>query len=411
MEKRVQGNFVEILKKTLADMREGKIEFLGPTDEFVSVIFIGGDILLVESTWGTGNDELQRIYDWGTGTCLIKDLTPDERKVLETKWQRPVIFEQAKKEATAAISLDRCVEVQTLFQDLTQDPFVLRAFLTEIQEEKYSGEARISTSGGRTQILLYQGRPLLSSNEGSIALEEIVEIMNAPDATLNFYLLGDELAHAFLSVLRGDPVWQGLSITVLYLDKMLNKLQRKHPTGHLCIHKENGDRHYFFFFQGKPLGGYDIEKHWQPVDISSMWEGAKYIDYYLSGKIESFASTASAMRLSEDFRNFIPLWDNLIEGIAKKLGKKPIEKSLQRHFGGLDCYTHEGIGLYLSGENEQAVHDAWEAFKERAPDFLKEMETIIGSHWLDKHLQEFHQRNGDIIERLYLIKVFSRKGG
>src|SRR4030042_6022168 len=156
MEKTVQGNFLEILKKVLAEMPEGKIDFLGPTDEFVSVIFIGGDILLVDSTWGTGNDELQRIYDWEAGTCIIKDITGEERKVLETTWQRPVILEQVKKETKAAISLNHSVVVRTLFQDFKHEPFVLNAFFTEIQEAKHSGEARITTPEGSTRILFYQ---------------------------------------------------------------------------------------------------------------------------------------------------------------------------------------------------------------------------------------------------------------
>jgi hypothetical protein len=411
MEKNVQGNFAEILKKALAEMPEGKIDFLGPMDGSVSVVFIQGDIIFVDSTWGTGNNELQRIYEWETGTCVIKDISHEERKVLETTWQRPVILEQVKKEAKAAISLDQPVGVQTLLQDLKQEPFALNAFLAEIQEEKYSGEARITTPEGRNQILFYQGAPLLSSARKSITRSEIVELMNAPGATLNFYLLGDELAHAFLSLLQGEKVWQGLSIAVFHLDKMLNKLMEKNPTGHLCIHKENGDRHYCFFFQGKPLGVYDIEKQWSPVDISTIWEDAKHVDYYLSGKIESVVSTAVSIRSSEDFLKLIPLWNDLIGGIAKKLGKKPVQKSLQRNFGGLDFYALEGIRLHLSGERNQGVHDAVEAFKERAPDSLKEMETIVGSHWLHEQLQAFGKRNADIIERLSLIEVFSQKGG
>ena len=239
-----------------------------------------------------------------------------------------------------------------MLQDLKQEPFALNAFLAEIQEEKYSGEARITTPEGRNQILFYQGIPLLSSARKSITRSEIVELMNAPGATLNFYLLGDELAHAFLSLLQGEKVWQGLSITVFHLDKMLNKLMEKNPTGHLCIHKENGDRHYCFFFQGKPLGVYDIEKQWSPVDISTIWEDAKHVDYYLSGKIESVASTAVSIRSSEDFLKFIPLWNDLIEGIAKKLGKKLVEKSLQRNFGGLDFYALEGIRLQSVGREK-----------------------------------------------------------
>jgi hypothetical protein len=39
------------------------------------------------------------------------------------------------------------------------------------------------------------------------------------------------------------------------------------------------------------------------------------------------------------------------------------------------------------------------------------MEVIVGRHWLNDQLQEFREKNGDVIERLSLIEVFSKKGG
>jgi len=411
MEKTEQGNFVEILKKSLVEIPEGKIEFRGPTEGFVSVTFIEGEILLVESTWGTGNDELQRIYDWETGTSVIKDLTPEERKVLETKWQRPVILDAVKKETKAVISLDHSVKVQTLLRDLKRKSLDLDAFLAEIQDKKYSGEARINTSKGRNRVLFYQGLPLVSADRRAPGMQGVREIMDLPDATLNFYLLGNELAHAFLSVFQGETVWQGLPVSVFHLDKMLGKLMEKNPTGHLCIHKGNGDRHYCFFFQGTPLGVYDIERHWNPVDISTIWEDAQHVDYYLSGRIESFVSTAATMRSSKDFGEFLVVWNDLVEGIAKKLGKKLVEKSLQKSFGGLPFYRMEGIRLHLTGEGNQGANDALKVFREKAPEVLKEMEVIVGRHWLNSQFQEFRERNGDVIVRLSLIEVFSKKGG
>jgi hypothetical protein len=222
--------------------------------------------------------------------------------------------------------------------------------------------------------------------------------------------LGDELALAFSSLLQGEKVWQELSVTVFHLDKMLNKLMEKKPTGHLCIHKKNGDRHYILFFQGKPLGAYDIEKQWSTVDISMVWEDAKHVDYYLSGQIEAGVSTVVSTPASEDLLKFILLWNELIGGIAKKVGKKPVEKSLQRNFGGSDLYVLKGMRLQVSGEGNQGIHHALEVFKEKAPNFLKEMETILGSRWLNEQLQAFRQRNGDAIDRMSMIEVFSRKG-
>jgi hypothetical protein len=405
-----EGNFVEVLKKVLVEIPEGKIEFHGPDDGFVSVTFIEGEILFVESSWGTGNDELQRIYDWKTGTSIVRDLTPEEKKILETKWQRPVILDAVKKETKAAISLDHSVKVQSLLRDLKRKTLDLDAFLAEIQEKKYSGEARIETPRGRNQILFYRGLPLHSTSLRAPALHEVREMMDAPDAVLNYYLLGDELAHAFLSVFQGEEVWQGLSISVFHVDKMIGKLMEKNPTGHLCIHKGKGDRHYCFFFQGKPLGVYDLEKHWSPVDISTMWEDAQHVDYYLSGKIESFASTTATTSSSKDFGEFLDLWNDLIEGIAKKLGKKPVEKSLKKNFGELTFYQVKGVRLQLAHEENQVVAADLKLFTQRALDLLKEMEVIVGSRWLSDQLQEFRERNGDMIARLSLTEVFAQKG-
>jgi hypothetical protein len=411
MEKTEQGNFVEILKKTMAEMPEGKIDFRGPADEFVSVIFIEGDILLIDSTWGTGNDQLQKVYAWETGTCIIKDLTPDEKRTLETKWQRPVILDEVKKKTKEAISLEHPVTVKPLLQDLKREALDLDAFLSEILEMKYSGEARINTQRGDNRILFYKGFPLIASSGKSITIQEVRKIMNSLGATHNFYLLGDELAQAYCSVMQGEKIWEGLSITVLYLDKMLNKLMEKAPTGHLCIQKENDDRLYCFFFQGRPLGVYDIEKHWQPVDISTIWEGAKQVDYYLSAQLESFLANAKEIGALDDFREFITLWNELVAIIAKKLGKKPVEKSLQKKFGGMDMYALDGIMLHLIGEISESGFDAVETFRSNVSVFLQEMASIVGNSWLNSQLQEFQNKNGDIIARLSLVEMFSQKGG
>jgi hypothetical protein len=267
------------------------------------------------------------------------------------------------------------------------------------------------TPKGRNEVLFYRGVPLVSSGRKTPSMREVRAIMDVSEATLNFYLLGDELAHAFLSVFRGERVWQGLSVTVFHLDKMLGKLMEKTPTGHLCIHKGNGESLYCFFFQGTPLGVYDLEKHWSPVDISMMWEDAQQVDYFLSGQIESVASTAVPMRSSTDFKDFLSPWNDLVEGIAKKLGKKPVEKSLRKIFGGLAAYRVEGTTVHLADEVNQGVNDALKAFSKEAIEFLKEMEVIVGRHWLNDQLQEFHEKNGDVIERLSLTAVFSKKGG
>ncbi|MCJ7546178.1 MAG: response regulator [Deltaproteobacteria bacterium] len=363
------------------------------------------DIVKEVAKWPSGEDGFLEL------TISHKDFTVEEKKATEAKWQRPVILDAPKQDIKAIISLEQPVEVQSLLRDIKRESLDLDGFLAEIQGKKYSGEARITAPGLRNEVLFYKGLPLISADRKTPTMREVHAIMDTPDATLNFYHLGDELVHAFLSVFQGEKVWQGLSVSMFQLDKMLSKLMEKNPTGHLCIHKENGDLHYFFFFQGTPLGVYDLEKHWRSVNISKMWEDTLHVDYYLSGKIESFASTAVAMRSSEDFVGFISLWNELVEGIAKKLGKKPVGKSLKKSFAELPFFLVEGTKLRLAGEGNQSTYDALKVFREKAPGFLKEMVIIVGRHWLNDRLREFRQGHSDIIARLSLIEVFSELHG
>jgi DNA-binding response OmpR family regulator len=363
-------------------------------------------------------DIVKEVEKWQSGEDGFLELsishnyfTPEEKDAAEAKWQRPVILDATKQDMKATFSLEQPLEVQSLLRNIKRASLDLDGFLAEIQGKKYSGEARITAPGLRNEVLFYQGLPLLSADRRTPTMREVHALMDTPDATLNFYQLGDELAHAFLSVFQGEKVWEGLSVSMFQLDKMLNKLMEKNPTGHLCIHKENGDLHYFFFFQGMPLGVYDLEKHWRLVNISTMWEDTQHVDYYLSGKIESLASIAVAMRSSEDFVGFISLWNELVDSIAKKLGKKPVEKSLKRNFADLPFFLVEGSRLQLAGEGSKSTYDALKVFREKVPTFLKDMVIIVGRHWLNDHLRAFQEGHSDIIARLSLIEIFSDHGG
>lgn len=339
-----------------------------------------------------------------------KGITPEGKKIVETTWQKPVTIDADSKQKQFTLSLGQPMKVHTLVRDLKRASVDLDALLTEFQGKKYSGEFRSTMPLGPYQAVFYQGVPLLSSDRNNPPLREVRERMDVPSATLNFYFLGDELTHAFLSVIQGNKVWQGLSITMFHLDKMLDKLMDKNSTGHLCIHKENGDRLYCFFFQGVPLGVYDIEKHWSPVDPATLWDDATQVDYYLSGTLESFIAQAVTMGSTQDFNEFISSWNDLIKGIVKKLGKKPVGKSLQKCFGGMEVYALEGTTLQLAGEGNQSVDVAVTVFREKIPGFLKEMELIVGSHWLNGQLQEFRKKHGDIIDKFSLGEVLSNQG-
>jgi hypothetical protein len=67
--------------------------------------------------------------------------------------------------------------------------------------------------------------------------------------------------------------------------------------------------------------------------------------------------------------------------------------------------------LRLTDEGSPDVSNALRVFQRKTPDFLKEMEVIVGRGWLTSQLQEFRERNGDIVEKLSLTELFPKKGG
>lgn len=405
-----QGNFVDILQKALRELPEGKIEFSGPGGGFVSVTFIEGDIQFVESSWGTGNEELKRIYEWKSGTCFIKDLTPEEKKILETKWQRPVILETGKKQQKDEIG-EIPKKIEAILKEIRRKDIDLDAFLSEVHDKRYSGEARIITPRGKSQVLFYQGLPIINSDRRTPSLFQVHEMMDHADALINFYLLGNPLTHAALSLFAGERLWDKISITLLELDKFFAKLMEQRPTGHICVYKKNGSRCYSFFYQGVPLGFYDIDNHWAPIETASIWEGAEQLDYYHSTEIGPLFTAAQSLQAARDFVKFLSEWNVLLEEIAKKIGKKPMEKALQRHFGEIPQYQIDGLRLLIAGKGDQVAQDALRGFKGRALELRKEVESIVGSRWLEVQLEGFNQRHGDLIERLSLKEVFERKGG
>lgn len=299
-------------------------------------------------------------------------------------------------------SLDQPVEVQPLIQGLRSSVLDLNTFLLEMREPKHSGEARISSAEGTTRILFYQGSPLLAFRRGRLGLREALDIMGTSEAVLNFYLLGDDLTHAFTSIFEGDKMWDRLSVSVVNLDEMLKKIVSSGHTGHICTHTEAGNHYHFFFRKGKPLGVYDLENKWSPANISSVFSQAKQLDYYQSMEIESLLSKAEKPISPTDFREFMSAWNILVETIASKVGRKPTEKALQKNFVGADVFALDGIQMKPGSDTYSSAHVALEFFTEGVKGFLKDIAVIIGKPWLDEKLRAFSNENEELLERMSL---------
>ncbi len=90
----IRGDFLAILRKAVDEEFTGRLEFLGPNNTgIVRITMINGNIYQIDSSWGFGRVEINRIIEWGSGECRIKKLS--EKEVEELK-ERNIIMTPAE---------------------------------------------------------------------------------------------------------------------------------------------------------------------------------------------------------------------------------------------------------------------------------------------------------------------------
>jgi hypothetical protein len=410
----MEGDFQKILKETLNEREAGKILFNGPSGEKIWVYFLNGKVVQAISNEGKGKSEFIKINQWKSGKCTISDITTEERKSLIKMEQRPPASTAAKEEAKTSRlplpSFENTYEVKLLIRGQNAKFLDLSNILLEIQKSKYSGEARITTPGKMDHILFYQGSPALSSTSTNINYSEALRVMDSPGATIDFYQLGEALSQSFFSVLDGEKVINGPA-NVIDINKVLEKVIKNRDTGHICVVYPKNEKHHIFFYQGRPVGAYNIFKNWERIPKPFAAEKALEISYFRSKAIEPYLTKAKGPILaSKDLQEFIRMWNDLVGDVAKKVGKKPVEKSIHRHFNGKDLFVIEGVSLQLSQSKHLRLDAVHNVLKEQCPEFLREINNIIGGKWLADQLQEVQKGRKEVLDKLSLNHVFSTLG-
>ncbi len=79
----VRGDYISILNKAAEEGLTACLIFLGKDMGVVRVCMLDGHIRKIDSTWGVGRKELNRILEWKSGLCRIKSLTPSEIQELQ----------------------------------------------------------------------------------------------------------------------------------------------------------------------------------------------------------------------------------------------------------------------------------------------------------------------------------------
>ncbi|MCS7245535.1 MAG: hypothetical protein RMJ38_05360 [candidate division WOR-3 bacterium] len=82
----IRGDFLSILWKAVDEEITGRLEFLEPKGSgIVRISMINGNIYQIDSSWGFGRSEINKILEWKVGECRIKKLTESEIEELKQK--------------------------------------------------------------------------------------------------------------------------------------------------------------------------------------------------------------------------------------------------------------------------------------------------------------------------------------
>ncbi len=79
----MKTDFNSEIQKAINSKWTGRLIFMGPDGGVVRVAFIDGKIKEVDSTWGVGAKELERIKKWKEGNVIAKDLNEKEIEKLK----------------------------------------------------------------------------------------------------------------------------------------------------------------------------------------------------------------------------------------------------------------------------------------------------------------------------------------
>ncbi|MEO0212747.1 MAG: zinc ribbon domain-containing protein [candidate division WOR-3 bacterium] len=71
-------NFQEAIYNAISSKFTGRLVFMGPEGGVVRVVFVEGKIKEVDSTWGYGSKELEKLEIWKEGSVITKELTQKE---------------------------------------------------------------------------------------------------------------------------------------------------------------------------------------------------------------------------------------------------------------------------------------------------------------------------------------------
>jgi|DewCreStandDraft_1066081.scaffolds.fasta_scaffold05535_3 hypothetical protein len=412
-QKSIQANFEKILEKAINEKFTGSLVFLGPNGGIVRVVLIDGRIKHIDSTWGYGKSELEKIKIWGQGTCLIKTLTDKDKetfsKMSDIEYETKEIKKQETQTTKKTIILETPKSTKLLPHRIIDGGInTLEEILSDIQIGELSGFLKIKPSNNI--LIFYKGRILSgwSNFPPSQRIKNyylIKEIINERNQVL-LYNLETETAYSIITLFINKVLISGIDTSVINLEELIEDAKINLFNGIIWL---NGNIRILMDFQMGEI------KHILKID-----EIVRYIEFPTSldlkfAKIYKFAKLPEGelykmgikVPTKEEIEKFINKWNKLNSEIVNKIGKKVAQKTFEKYVKNNEFSSlfevREGILKPISLEKNSYL--LFEGFIEISSLILDDLRTFIGGGWLEEKLKKFYIEEKEIIEILGIEEV------
>ncbi len=410
-QKSIQANFEKILEKAINEKFTGSLVFLGPNGGIVRVILIEGKIKHIDSTWGYGKGELEKLKLWVSGTCLIKNLNEKDK---ETFSRMPDIEYGIKKE-----------EEQKLIQKtiLTEMPKTTRLLpymildsgietfeevLSDIQNANLSGFIKMKPSGNI--LLFYKGRILQGFTNfppsQKVKNYYILRGMMESGNQIAVYSLEREIAYSIITLFINKTLISGADAKLISIEDLIEDSKISLFNGVIWI---DGDlRILMDFDMGEIRKVLKIDDVIKSVEFPTTLD-LKFAKIYKFGKLPEDELLKYGLKIptKEELEEFINAWNKLMMDIANKVGKKAAQKTFEKvlknsEFSSL-ITVKDGIFRVISMEKNNYL--ILEAIIETTTNALNDLRTFVGGDWIDEQLKKFYKESEEIIEILGIEEI------
>ena len=412
-QKSIQANFEKILEKAINEKFTGSLVFLGPNGGIVRVVLIDGKIKHIDSTWGYGKGELEKIKIWGQGTCLIKTLTDKDKETFSKMSDIEYEIKETKKEEKQTTKKTIILETPKTrkllpYRIIDGGINTLEEILNDIQIGELSGFLKIKPSN--SILTFYKGRILSgwSSFPPSQRIKNyylIKEIINEQNQIL-MYNFENETAYSIITLFINKVLISGVDANVINLEEIIEDAKINLFSGIIWL---NGNiRILIDFSMGEVKQILKIDEIIRYIEFPTSLD-LKFAKIYKFAKLPEGELYKMGIKVptKEEIEKFISKWNKLNNEIVNKIGKKVAQKTFEKYvknseFSGL-FEVKEGILKPISLDKNPYL--LFEGFIEISSLILDDLRTFIGGGWLEEKLKKFYIEEKEIIEILGIEEV------